>query len=334
MGTSQAESQLIEKFQLAHQYIDNLRQEIHRHVIGYHHEIDILIASIIANGHSLLVGMPGVGKTRLVKVIAQALGINFKRIQATPDLMPSDIIGTEILNRHNSEFEFMQGPIFCQFLMIDEINRATPRTQSALLEAMQEYQISISGRIIPLPQPFYVIATQNPIEQDGTFQLPEAQLDRFMCRIDIPYPDNDQERNIIVNTVITPNMDNTPKVNPIVNDQFLLQIRQLVQHMPISEGILQASLNLVRQTRDMARHENSYILRGAGPRAGQYLIALSRALALVRGHMLVTAEDINDCVIPVIQHRVALHYGLGILENNNDITSQLHDMMYKELSNL
>lgn len=326
------QTQLGDKFQLAAQYIDALRQEINKHIIGYDTEIQQLLACLIAGGHCLLVGMPGVGKTHLTSTLAQALGVDFKRIQATPDLMPADIIGTEILNPQQSGFEFVKGPIFCQFLMIDEINRATPRTQSALLEAMQERQVTVSGNKFPLPQPFQVVATQNPIEQDGTFQLPEAQIDRFMCRIDIPYPNLDQERQIIYDKIIDPTPP-APVAN-VVNAQFLLQASQLAQHMPISEGILHAAINMTRKTRDLASNEQSGILRGAGPRAGQYLVAMSRALALVRGNMLVSAQETMDCVLPVMRHRIAWHYGIGQTQQYHDIEKKLHDMMYQELSSM
>jgi len=268
------------------------------------------LAALLSGGHILLIGLPGLAKTRLVSTLGKVLGLDCKRVQCTPDLMPSDIIGAEVLEdvdygRRN--FRFIQGPIFSQLLMVDEINRASPRTQSAFLQAMQEQHVTVAGREHALPAPFHVLATQNPLEQDGIYPLPEAQLDRFMLRIDIGYPDHKAERQVLTNTM----MAHEPAVKSVLYANDLRDMQTLVRQIPLAESLMENILTLVRNGRpgtstlDIVK---KYVVWGPGPRASQALSLVSRARALIDGRIAPSMDDVLALAKPVLQHRMALSF--------------------------
>lgn len=284
--------------------------EVSTAIFGQDEVIEHALCAILAGGHMLLMGVPGLAKTRLVSSISKALGLDTKRIQCTPDLMPTDIIGAEILEEVDygrRNFRFIQGPIFCQFLMVDEINRASPRTQSALLQAMEETHVTVSGREHALPVPFHVLATQNPLEQEGTYPLPEAQLDRFLMQIDIGYPDLEAERRIIESTMV----ENEVKPRTVIYANDLREMQKLVRAMPMSDKAIDTVLALVRAGRpetsslDIVR---KYVSWGPGPRASRALSLLMRARALLQGRMAPNMDDLTALVQPTLRHRMALNY--------------------------
>ncbi|WP_336279466.1 AAA family ATPase [Bartonella sp. CB175] len=300
---------LINGIDAAHKEMDTLKQEIDKVIFGQSSVIEYALTTILAGGHALLVGVPGVAKTRLVETLGKVLGLDEKRIQFTPDLMPSDIIGSEIMDLDKNgkrSFRYIQGPIFTQLLMADEINRASPRTQSALLQAMQEYHVTVAGTRYDLPQPFHVLATQNPLEQEGTYPLPEAQLDRFLMQIDIDYPDLTTERRIILETTIEKNRS----AKPILSTQKLQKIQKIIRKMPISESVIEAILKLVRSARPHKDNTlaNTYIAWGPGPRASQALSLCVRARALYHGRLAPSLDDVETLAQPVLQHRMALNF--------------------------
>ncbi|WP_273759295.1 MoxR family ATPase [Bartonella sp. ML70XJBT.G] len=301
--------EVIDDIDTAHKELDILQQEIDKVIFGQNHVIEYALITIFAGGHALLVGAPGLAKTRLVATLATVLGLDEKRIQFTPDLMPSDIIGSEIMDSDKSgkrSFRYLQGPIFTQLLMADEINRASPRTQSALLQAMQEYHVTVAGQRYDLPQPFHVLATQNPLEQEGTYPLPEAQLDRFLMQIDIDYPDLMTERRIILETTREKNQH----VKPILSTQKLQKIQKIVRKMPISENVIEAILKIVRSARPHKDNNlaNTYVTWGPGPRASQALSLCVRARALYYGRLAPSLDDVKALAYPVLQHRMALNF--------------------------
>ncbi|WP_074381331.1 AAA family ATPase [Bartonella doshiae] len=292
-----------------HKELYILQQEINKVIFGQNHVIEYALITIFAGGHALLVGVPGLAKTRLVETIGTVLGLDEKRIQFTPDLMPSDIIGSEIMDSDKNgkrSFRYIKGPIFTQILMADEINRASPRTQSALLQAMQEYHVTVAGTRYDLPQPFHVLATQNPLEQEGTYPLPEAQLDRFLMQIDIDYPDLNAERRIILETT----REKSKKAKPILSTQKLQKVQKIVRKMPISENVIEAILKIVRSARPHKNNNlaNSYVAWGPGPRASQALSLCARARALYYGRLAPSLDDIEALAHPVLQHRMALNF--------------------------
>lgn len=268
------------------------------------------LITILAGGHALLVGVPGLAKTKLVETLGTVLGLNANRVQFTPDLMPSDILGSEILDQDDSgtrSFRFVQGPIFTQLLMADEINRASPRTQSALLQSMQEYHVTIAGARYDLPRPFHVLATQNPLEQEGTYPLPEAQLDRFLMQVDVPYPDEAAERRILLETTGTG--ETAPQ--PVLDTEQLMQAQQLVRRMPVGDSVVDAILRLVRAARpqeEAAEGSAQHIAWGPGPRASQALMLCTRARALIDGRLAPSVDDVLALAEPVLQHRMALNF--------------------------
>jgi MoxR-like ATPase len=281
------------------------RAGVERVVIGQRHVVDLAMIALLAGGHALIVGLPGLAKTRLVKSLGAVMGLDTRRIQFTPDLMPSDILGAEVLETGadgSRAFRFMPGPVFGQLLMADEINRASPRTQSALLEAMQERQVSVAGASRPLPSPFHVLATQNPIEQDGTYPLPEAQLDRFLFQIDVGYPSLDDERDILLAT--TGPHDAMPTA--LLSPGDLIEAQRLLPRMPVPEGVVEAILRVVRAARPGA--ENPDIVWGPGPRAAQALLVGARARAFLDGRSAPMLEDVAALLAPVLGHRLALTY--------------------------
>ena len=291
--------------------VDALRASMARVIIGQNDVVELLLTCLLAGGHALVEGVPGLGKTLLVKSLAQATDMEFRRVQFTPDLMPSDIVGTEILEEDTSTrqrvFRFQQGPVFTQVLLADEINRAPPKTQSALLEAMQERAVTFAGQTHKLPRPFFVLATQNPIEQAGTYPLPEAQLDRFLLRIDVVDPTEDEEVLMVSRTTHT-GLDDA---EPAMDVNTLLRLQQLVRDIEIGDHLLRYATRLVRATRPgetTVAAVKQHIGWGAGPRAGQALVLASKARALMQGRLAVTRDDIQAMLLPVLAHRVLRNF--------------------------
>ena len=291
---------LVEKY-------NSLKKEIGKIIVGQNEVIHDTILSIFCQGHVLLVGVPGLAKTLLINTIGQALGLSFNRIQFTPDLMPSDIVGTEILDE-SRQFRFVKGPVFANIILADEINRTPPKTQAALLEAMQEKNVTVSGKTYKLSEPFFVLATQNPIEQEGTYPLPEAQLDRFMFNLMLDYPSYDEEIAVVKNTT-APN-DN--KVEAVMSAEEILYYQQLVRRVPVPDNVYDYAVNLVSKTRPNTEraHEwaNKYLSWGAGPRASQYLIIGAKANALMSGKFSPDIEDVKKVAVPVLRHRLVRNY--------------------------
>jgi MoxR-like ATPase len=288
-----------------------LKASMGRVIIGQEQVVEHLIICLLAGGHALVEGVPGLGKTLLVKSLAQATDMQFRRVQFTPDLMPSDIVGTEILEEdaatHRRVFRFQQGPVFTQVLLADEINRAPPKTQSALLEAMQERSVTFAGQTYQLPKPFFVLATQNPIEQSGTYPLPEAQLDRFLLRIDVGYPTEDEEVAMVAATTQAGLRDAVPAMDLAT----LLRLQLLVRDIEIGEHLLRYATRLVRATRpadSTVAAIRKHVGWGAGPRAGQALVLASKARALMHGRLAVTRDDIGAMLLPVLAHRVLRNF--------------------------
>ena len=286
---------------------ETIRKAIGRVIVGQEEVINKLIISILCNGHSLLVGVPGLAKTLLVKTVADVLDLSFKRIQFTPDLMPSDIIGTEIMNEHR-QFHFVRGPVFANIVLADEINRTPPKTQAALLEAMQERNVTAAGLNYPLPAPFFVLATQNPIEQEGTYPLPEAQLDRFMFQINLDYPAFAEEVTIVRNTTGAVIHD-LPKV---LDAAAILYYQELIRRVPVPDNVLEYAVGLVHKTRPGSANApeatRQYIAYGAGPRASQYLVLGAKCHALLNGKYSPDIEDVRMMALPVLRHRVVRNY--------------------------
>jgi MoxR-like ATPase len=277
-------------------------------VFGQTAVVEEALITVLAGGHGLLVGVPGLAKTKLVEALGTVLGLDERRVQFTPDLMPADILGSEVLEEsadHRRMFRFVKGPVFAQLLMADEINRASPRTQSALLQAMQEQHVTVAGMRYDLPRPFHVLATQNPIEQEGTYPLPEAQLDRFLMQIDVPYPDRDTERRILVETT----GEHEAVARPAMSTDDLMSAQRLVRRLPVGDSVVEAILTLVRSARpeeggDAARH----VAWGPGPRAAQALMLATRARALIDGRLSPSLDDVKALALPVLKHRMALTF--------------------------
>lgn len=286
------------------------RQELSHVVYGQGEVVDLTLATLAAGGHGLLVGAPGLAKTLLVSSIGALLGLDARRIQFTPDLMPSDILGAEVLEESpggRREFRFIPGPIFCQLLMADEINRASPRTQSALLQAMQERHVTVAGARHDTPTPFHVLATQNPIEHEGTYPLPEAQLDRFLMQINVGYPDEASERRMVVATT----GPQTASLSAIMAPADLLRAQNVVRQMPVAERIIDAILTIVRSARPVAGADDrvrTLVGWGPGPRASQALSLAARAVALIDGRKAPSLEDVKRLAKPVLRHRMALSF--------------------------
>ena len=288
-----------------------MKAEIAKKFIGQKSVIDLSLTALLSGGHGLLVGVPGLGKTLLVNTLGDVLGLHTQRVQFTPDLMPADILGSEILETKpdgTRQFKFIEGPIFSQLLMADEINRASPRTQSALLQAMQEGQVSIAGRTRPLPQPFHVLATQNPIEQEGTYPLPEAQLDRFLLQITLDYPDRETEREILLETTGL----GQARVAQVFDPARLMAAQKVVRQMPIGNSVVNFILDLVRACRpedaSSSKELRETVAWGPGPRAAQSLMLSARAWALLQGRLSPSVQDVLALSVPVLAHRMALRY--------------------------
>lgn len=287
------------------------RASITKRFIGQERVVDLSLSALLCGGHGLLIGLPGLGKTRLVETLSTVMGLKGNRIQFTPDLMPADILGSEVLETGNDgsrAFKFISGPIFCQLLMADEINRASPRTQSALLQAMQERQVTVAGQDRPLTAPFHVLATQNPIEQEGTYPLPEAQLDRFLVQIDVPHPDRDTEREILIATTGA----TEEEAHQVLTAEELIEAQNLLRRMPVGEQVMEVILDLVRAFRpeDATASEavRNAVAWGPGPRAAQALMLTVRARAMLQGRLVPDVDDVAAMAQPVLSHRMALNF--------------------------
>ena len=298
-----------------------LLEQIGRRIIGQHEVVDNLVAALLSGGHALLVGVPGLAKTLLVKTVAEALDLAFSRVQFTPDLMPSDITGTELLEEEHATgrriFKFVRGPIFGNVILADEINRAPPKTQAALLQAMQEHAVTASGQTFSLPEPFFVLATQNPIEQEGTYPLPEAQLDRFMFELRVGYPSREEEERIV--TATTGDVEAT--VSPVLTAAQLSELQHLVRRLPAPPTVVQYAVRVARATRPDAPEATpdvkKYVSWGAGPRASQYLILGAKAKAAMDGRSVPDIDDVRGVALSVLRHRVVVNFqgeaeGIGV----------------------
>ena len=296
--------ELVKDFISSHK---KFKEEIGKVIIGQNNVVDQVLMSIFCDGHSLLVGVPGLAKTLLIQTISDCLGLSFNRIQFTPDLMPSDIVGSEILD-NNRSFKFLKGPIFSNIILADEINRTPPKTQAALLEAMQEKSITNSGNTYQFDKPFFVLATQNPIEQEGTYPLPEAQLDRFMFNIKLDYPKYDEEIEIVKRTT----SENNISLNKIMDASDIIKYQNLIRSVPINDNVLHYAVSLVNKTRPSTENKdvtvNEYIEWGAGPRASQYIVLASKCHALLNGKYTPDIEDVKSVAIPVLRHRIVKNY--------------------------
>ena len=285
----------------------SLKQEIGKRIIGQHKAIEQVLISILCGGHSLLIGVPGLAKTLLVHTVSESLGLKFKRIQFTPDLMPSDILGSEILDE-TRHFKFIKGPIFSNIILADEINRTPPKTQAALLEAMQEKSVTIAGQYYKLDAPFFVLATQNPIEQEGTYPLPEAQLDRFMFAIYLDYPSFEEEVNVVKSTT----NDEKTVVNPVLSAQEIRDYQHLIRRIPVTDNVVEYAVNLVGKTRPDSDKApdivKNYIDWGAGPRASQNLVLAAKAHGAIKGKFAPDIEDVQAVAHGILKHRIVRNY--------------------------
>ncbi len=324
--TEQGE-EIIARIEAAGKRMAEVRESAATVIFGQDRVIERALITILAGGHGLLIGVPGLAKTLLVDTLGTILGLDSKRIQFTPDLMPSDIIGSEVLEEsaggRERAFRFIKGPIFTQLLMADEINRASPRTQSALLQAMQEHHVTVAGARHDVPTPFHVLATQNPLEQEGTYPLPEAQLDRFLLQIDVDYPGIDAERRMLIETTGT----GSRQPMAILSGPELIEIQQLVRQMPVSDKVVEAILELVRSARPGESSNevtNNYIAWGPGPRASQALMLAVRAKALLDRRLAPSVDDVIELAEPVLKHRMALTFAART--EDRDIASIIADL--------
>ena len=310
--TDVAEDRDVRLLRRAGEIAGDLRAQVERRIVGQHHIVDGIVTAMMANGHVLLVGVPGLAKTLIISTLADALHLKFHRIQFTPDLMPTDITGTEVIQEDKVTgervFRFVQGPIFANIVLADEINRTPPKTQAALLEAMQEREVTAAGTTYPLDPPFFVLATQNPIEQEGTYPLPEAQLDRFMFDLRIGYPDREEEEKI---ATLTREVQDVP-VEPVVHGSEIIELQQLVRRIPVPPSIVGFAVRLARSTRpggdEQARVAKRYISWGSGPRASQYLVLGAKARAAFRGVPMPTMDDVLDIAPSILAHRIVVNF--------------------------
>ncbi|MBU2998031.1 MoxR family ATPase [Cellulophaga baltica] len=286
---------------------ESLKKEIAKIIVGQNDVVNQILLSVYSGGHSLLIGVPGLAKTLMVHTIAKALGLDFKRIQFTPDLMPSDILGSEILDQSRN-FKFIKGPIFSNIVLADEINRTPPKTQAALLEAMQERTVTIAGENYKLPAPYFVLATQNPIEQEGTYPLPEAQLDRFMFAIELKYPSISEEVAIVKATT----SDVKPQINALFNAEEIVAVQQLIRRVPVPDNVVNYAVKLVNSTRPNLQTASDYVKQyldwGAGPRASQNLILGAKAHAVIKGKFSPDIEDVQAVAVGILRHRIIKNY--------------------------
>ncbi|MBR1549820.1 MAG: MoxR family ATPase [Bacteroidales bacterium] len=311
-----------EQLDLLVQKYSTLRNEIGKVIVGQHEAVDSLLLALFTGGHCLLLGVPGLAKTLMVNTLARTLGLSFSRIQFTPDLMPSDITGSEILDRERN-FKFIQGPLFASVVLADEINRTPPKTQAALLEAMQEHKVTVSGTTYRLPSPFLVLATQNPIEQEGTYPLPEAQLDRFMFNVRLDYPSFDEEVQIVKQTTVK----QTNEVAEVLNAEQIIGFQDVIRRMPVPDNVVEYAVRLVTSTRPVQGSEGSrYISWGAGPRASQYLIMGARTHAALQGKYSPDSDDVRAVACNVLRHRIVRNY---FAEAEGITTDQIINEMLK-----
>ncbi|MBS3763914.1 MAG: MoxR family ATPase [Planctomycetes bacterium] len=319
--------------ELAEKVVNELEQvktQIGKVIVGQESVIELLMISLLCRGHSLFVGVPGLAKTLLVSTLSQVLDLSFSRIQFTPDLMPADITGTDVLERDPATgdrfFKFIKGPIFANIILADEINRTPPKTQAALLESMQEYKVTAGGETYELEPPFHVFATQNPIEQEGTYPLPEAQLDRFMFQIDVDYPSEEEEIQIVKTTTVS----RIPDLDPVIEPETILQIQDLVEKVPTSDSVVRHAVQIVKNSRPQSSDPTEKVRQmvnwGAGPRASQYLILGAKARALIHGRYAASKEDVNALAVPVLKHRIITNFraeaeGIGAADIINELAS-------------
>ncbi len=307
---NEADDQIVQELEAAAATLAKVRSTIGEVIFGQDPVIDQALIAVLTGGHALLVGVPGLAKTKLVETLARVLGLDEKRIQFTPDLMPADIVGSEVLEQSETgrrEFRFVEGPVFCQLLMADEINRASPRTQSALLQAMQEKHVTVAGIRYDLPRPFHVLATQNPLEQEGTYPLPEAQLDRFVMQIDVPYPDLEAERRMLFATTGV----ESAEVPVVMSAEALMAIQRLIRRIPVGDAVVEAVLELVRSARPESATDDfisANVSWGPGPRASQALMLGARARCLMDGRLAPSVDDVIALAGPVLRHRMAVTF--------------------------
>lgn len=312
MSKSEEVSNDVHLVELLNDTVKNIKEEIGKVIIGQHEIIDQLLISLLARGHCLLVGVPGLAKTLLIKTLAEVLDLKFNRIQFTPDLMPSDITGTELIEEDpvskKRDFRFISGPIFSNVILADEINRTPPKTQAALLEAMQEHKVTVAGVTYTLSEPFFVLATQNPIEQEGTYPLPEAQLDRFMFNLWLDYPSFDEEIKIVQSTT----SEYSPRLAKIVNAAQIINFQNLIRKVPVAENVIDFAVKIVSKTRPGAGNSPQFVKNwvnwGAGPRASQYLILAAKTRAVTQGRFSPNIEDVKSTMIPVLRHRIITNF--------------------------
>ena len=328
MSQPSSDIQLLKKLA---QSTDSIRSEIGKIIVGQHDVVDQLLVSLFARGHCLLVGVPGLAKTLLIRTLSQALDLSFNRIQFTPDLMPSDITGTEVLEDNIStgqkQFRFVKGPIFANIVLADEINRTPPKTQAALLEAMQEHSVTAAGTTYRLDEPFFVLATQNPIEQEGTYPLPEAQLDRFMFNLWLDYPSFAEEVQIVKATTTA----HTPTVNPVVNAQEIKEFQDLVRRVPVADNVIEYAVKVVNATRPKtseAKIVKDYLSYGAGPRASQFMILGAKSRAALSGRPTPEIADIRAIAPSVLRHRIVANFNA---EAENLSTTDIIAELMKEI---
>ena len=303
------DAELVDKLIKGHRSIIHQLKKI---IVGQERVINQLLIALFARGHCVIVGVPGLAKTLLISSLAEILDLQFKRIQFTPDLMPSDITGTEVIEQDpatgNRNYRFLKGPVFANIILADEINRTPPKTQSALLQAMQEYRVTSAGQTYPVPMPFYVLATQNPIEQEGTYPLPEAQLDRFFFQINIDYPSADEEKTIVQQTTGA----TLPTLDKVLNADEIIQLQEVVRRVPVSDNVIDYVVRLVGATRPRSNNPPDFVRQwlnwGAGPRAGQALILGAKARALLDGRYSISIEDIQKLAYPALRHRLILNF--------------------------
>ena len=311
-----------------HDSVSRLRQQVARRIVGQEEVVDGILTAILAGGHALLIGVPGLAKTLMVQTVAEALRLSFNRVQFTPDLMPSDITGTEIIEEDlttgRRAFRFVHGPIFANMLLADEINRTPPKTQAALLQAMQEHRVTAGGTTFQLPNPFFVLATQNPIEQEGTYPLPEAQLDRFMLELRVGYPSRSEEEAIVEQTTGA----RREPIEPALDAETVVAMQSLVRRIPVSKGLIRAAVSLARMTRpnesDAPAVVKEYVDWGAGPRASQYLVLAAKARAAMAGRPMADLEDVRTVAPSVMRHRVVTNFAAEAANRNSqDIVTEL-----------
>ena len=310
--------------QLAHlaSAVEHLRAQVARRIVGQQEAVDGILTAILAGGHALLIGVPGLAKTLMVSTVAEALHLSFNRVQFTPDLMPSDITGTEIIEEDlttgKRAFRFVQGPIFANVVLADEINRTPPKTQAALLQAMQEHEVTVGGQPYHLPEPFFVLATQNPIEQEGTYPLPEAQLDRFMLELRVGYPTRTEEEAIVEQTTGA----RAARLEPVLDATQVRAAQELVRRIPVSKQLVRAAVSLTRLTRpadgDAPAMVREYVEWGAGPRASQYLVLGAKARAAIAGRPMADLDDVRAVALPVLRHRVVTNFAAEAAGRTND----------------